>query len=199
MSIGFFTELNQAVAWRGPMASKALNQMIRDTYWGELDFLLVDLPPGTGDIHLSLVQQIPVTGAIIVSTPQKVALADVRKGAEMFLMPQINIPILGIIENMSYFTPEELPNNKYYIFGQDGAKNMAEKLNITFLGEVPLIQSIREAGDNGSPITTAENQIITNIYTEITRNSLESLVKRNKELPQTEAVKITTMAGCGTK
>ena len=196
MSIGFFADLNQAVAWRGPMASKALNQMIRDTYWGELDFLLVDLPPGTGDIHLSLVQQIPITGAVIVSTPQKVALADVRKGVEMFKMPQINVPILGLIENMAYFTPDELPNNRYYIFGKEGAKKMAEEIDIPFLGEIPLVQSIREGGDNGLPISTDSHNIIANSYKEITKNCVENLVKRNTELPPSEAVKITTMAGC---
>jgi ATP-binding protein involved in chromosome partitioning len=199
MSIGFFTELNQAVAWRGPMASKALNQMIRDTYWGKLDFLLVDLPPGTGDIHLSLVQQIPITGAIIVSTPQKVALADVRKGVEMFKMPQINVPILGLIENMAYFIPEELPNNKYYIFGKEGAKNMAEEIGIPFLGQIPLIQSIREGGDNGTPIVTQKKSLTCEIYKQITQNAVENLVKRNTELPPSEAVKITTMAGCSSK
>ncbi len=196
MSIGFFTDLNQAVAWRGPMASKALTQMIRDTFWGKLDFLLVDLPPGTGDIHLSLVQQIPITGAVIVSTPQKVALADVRKGVEMFKMPQINVPILGLIENMAYFSPEELPNNKYYIFGKEGAKNMAQEIDIPFLGEIPLVQSIREGGDTGIPIADNQDIFLAESYREITKKCVENVVKRNTELPPSEAVKITTMAGC---
>ena len=151
LSIGFFADSSQAVAWRGPMASKALQQMFTDADWGELDYLLVDLPPGTGDIHLSLVQSVPLTGSVVVSTPQEVALADARKGVAMFKMPAINVPVLGIIENMAYFTPEELPENKYYIFGKEGAKNLAANLNITFLGEIPLVQSIRESGDLGKP------------------------------------------------
>jgi len=197
LSIGFFISGNdQAVVWRGPMASKALKQMIWDAHWGELDFLLIDLPPGTGDIHLSIVQQVPVTGAIIVSTPQTVALADVRKGVAMFNMDSINVPVLGLIENMSYFTPEELPENKYYIFGKDGAKNMAEKFKLPLLGEVPLIQSIREASDVGRPAALQDNTAIADIYEKITQNMVESLVERNENLPPTEAVRITTMAGC---
>jgi ATP-binding protein involved in chromosome partitioning len=151
LSIGFFAELNQAVVWRGPMAAKALNQLFSDACWGELDYLLVDLPPGTGDIHLSLVQGVPLTGAVVVSTPQDIALADVRKGVSMFRMPNINVPVLGIVENMAYFTPEELPQNKYYIFGQGGARRLAETMEIPFLGEIPLIQGIREGGDLGRP------------------------------------------------
>ena len=145
LSIGFFTQPNQAVIWRGPMASKALNQMIFDAHWGEIDFMLLDLPPGTGDIHLSIMQAMPVTGAVVVSTPQEVALADARKGVAMFQQDAINVPVLGIIENMAYFTPDELPNNKYYIFGKEGAKHLAEDLKVPFLGEIPLVQSIREA------------------------------------------------------
>lgn len=152
LSIGFFAEANQAVAWRGPMASKALAQMINDVDWGELDFLLLDLPPGTGDIHLSLVQSIPLSGAIVVSTPQNVALADARKGVGMFKMDAINVDVMGIVENMSYFTPAELPDNKYYIFGKDGAKELAEELNVPCLGQIPLVESIREAGDVGRPV-----------------------------------------------
>ena len=144
LSLGFFTDANQAVIWRGAMASKALNQMIFDSHWGELDFLLIDLPPGTGDIHLSIVQAVPVTGAIIVSTPQNIALADAKKGVAMFQQENINVPVLGIVENMSYFTPAELPDNKYYIFGKDGAKNLSEDIGTAFLGEIPLVQSIRE-------------------------------------------------------
>ncbi len=199
LSLGFFTDSNQAVIWRGPMASKALNQMIFDAHWGELDFLLIDLPPGTGDIHLSLVQAVPITGAIIVSTPQKIALADAKKGVAMFKQESINVPVLGIIENMSYFTPPELPNNKYYIFGQDGAKNLAEDMNTVFLGEIPLIQSIRESGDVGRPAALQENSFIENVFSQITKNILTELLKRNEELPETEVVRITTMSGCAAK
>ncbi|MDO3426934.1 Mrp/NBP35 family ATP-binding protein [Chryseobacterium sp. APV1] len=199
LSIGYFSGANQAVVWRGPMASKALNQMIRDAAWGELDFLLIDLPPGTGDIHLSIIQEVPVTGAVIVSTPQHVALADVRKGIAMFQMESINIPVLGLIENMAYFTPEELPDNKYYIFGQQGAQYLADDLGIPVLGEIPLIQSIREAGDVGRPAALQEGSKIAEIYTATARKMVESLVERNKNLPPTEAVKITTMAGCSPK
>lgn len=181
------------------MASKALNQMIRDAHWGELDFLLVDLPPGTGDIHLSIIQEVPVTGAVIVSTPQHVALADVRKGIAMFTMDSINIPVLGLIENMSYFTPEELPDNKYYIFGNQGAQYLAQDLNIPILGEIPLIQSIREAGDVGRPAALQEGSKIEEVYIKTAQAMVESLVERNKHLPPTEAVKITTMAGCSPK
>ena len=196
LSIGFFTEPSQAVIWRGPMAAKALNQMIFDAHWGELDFLLIDLPPGTGDIHLSIMQAMPVTGAVVVSTPQEVALADARKGVAMFQQESINVPVLGIIENMAYFTPEELPNNKYYIFGKEGAKNLAEDLNVSFLGEVPLVQSIREAGDVGRPAALQTASPIEASFEEITRNVVQELVSRNKSLPPTEAIKITTMAGC---
>lgn len=199
LSIGYFSGANQAVVWRGPMASKALNQMIRDAYWGELDFLLVDLPPGTGDIHLSIIQEVPVTGAVIVSTPQHVALADVRKGIAMFTMESINIPVLGLIENMSYFTPEELPDNKYYIFGNQGAQYLAQDLNIPILGEIPLIQSIREAGDVGRPAALQEGSKIEEVYIKTAQAMIESLVERNTNLPPTEAVKITTMAGCSPK
>lgn len=199
LSIGYFSGANQAVVWRGPMASKALNQMIRDAHWGELDFLLIDLPPGTGDIHLSIVQEVPVTGAVIVSTPQHIALADVRKGIAMFTMDSINIPVLGLIENMAYFTPEELPDHKYYIFGNQGAQYLAEDLGIPVLGEIPLIQSIRESGDVGRPAALQDGSKIAEIYTKTTQNMIESLVERNKNLPPTEAVKITTMAGCSPK
>ncbi|SIS44064.1 ATP-binding protein involved in chromosome partitioning [Kaistella chaponensis] len=199
LSIGYFSGANQAVVWRGPMASKALNQMIRDAAWGELDFLLIDLPPGTGDIHLSIIQEVPVTGAVIVSTPQHIALADVRKGIAMFQMESINIPVLGLIENMSYFTPAELPDNKYYIFGNQGAQYLAEDLGIPVLGEIPLIQSIREAGDVGRPAVLQEGSKIQEIYIKTAQNMIESLVERNKLLPPTEAVKITTMAGCSSK
>lgn len=199
LSIGYFSGANQAVVWRGPMASKALNQMIRDAAWGELDFLLIDLPPGTGDIHLSIIQEVPVTGAVIVSTPQHVALADVKKGIGMFTMESINIPVLGLIENMAYFTPEELPENKYYIFGRQGAQYLAEDLGIPVLGEIPLVQSLRESGDIGRPAALQENSILSNIFQKTAQNMVESLVERNTNLPPTEAVKITTMAGCSPK
>ncbi|MFV8379805.1 P-loop NTPase [Flavobacterium sp. LB3R33] len=196
LSIGFFTAPSQAVIWRGPMASKALNQMIFDADWGELDFMLVDLPPGTGDIHLSIVQSLPITGVVIVSTPQAVALADAKKGVSMFMSEAINVPVLGIIENMAYFTPEEFPENKYYIFGKEGARNLAEDLEVPFLGEVPIVQSIREAGDFGRPAAMQTGSIIETVFEEITRNVVQEVVSRNENLPATEAVKITTMAGC---
>ena len=196
LSIGFFTAPSQAVIWRGPMAAKALTQMIFDADWGQLDFMLIDLPPGTGDIHLSIMQSLPITGAVVVSTPQAVALADAKKGVSMFLSDSIKIPILGIVENMAYFTPEELPNNKYYIFGQEGAKNLADDLEVPFLGEVPLVQSVREAGDYGRPAAMQDDSIIAKVFESITRNVVEQVVKRNVNLPPTEAIKITTMAGC---
>ncbi|MDI9256447.1 Mrp/NBP35 family ATP-binding protein [Flavobacterium sedimenticola] len=196
LSIGFFTAPSQAVIWRGPMAAKALNQMIFDAAWGELDFMLIDLPPGTGDIHLSIMQSLPITGAVVVSTPQAVALADAKKGVSMFQSDSINVPVLGIIENMAYFTPEELPNNKYYIFGKEGAKNLAADLNVPFLGEVPLVQSIREAGDYGRPAALQTASVIETVFEEITRNVVQETVNRNETLPPTEAIKITTMAGC---
>ncbi len=199
LSLGFFTNPNEAVIWRGPMASKALNQMIFDADWGELDFLLIDLPPGTGDIHLSIVQALPVTGAVVVSTPQNIALADAKKGVAMFQQKNIKIPVLGIIENMSYFTPAELPENKYYIFGQDGAKNLAQDIDTSFIGEVPLVQSIRESGDIGRPVALQENTVLEKAFNDITKNMLTQLLVRNKELPETEIVKITTMSGCSPK
>jgi len=196
LSIGFFTQPNQAVIWRGPMASKALNQMIFDAAWGELDFLLIDLPPGTGDIHLSIVQSLPINGAIVVSTPQNVALADAKKGIAMFQQDSIQVPVLGIVENMSYFTPQELPENKYYIFGKQGAKNLATDTKVPFLGEIPLVQSVREAGDVGRPAALQENSPIADAINLITQNMVAQLVKRNKTLPPTQVVKITTMSGC---
>lgn len=196
LSIGFFTQPNQAVIWRGPMAAKALNQMIFDAAWGNLDFLLIDLPPGTGDIHLSIVQSLPINGAVVVSTPQNVALADARKGIAMFQQENINVPVLGVVENMAYFTPEELPNNKYYLFGQEGARNLAEDKAVPFLGEVPIVQSIREAGDVGRPAALQNNTFVSQAFEEITRNTVSELMKRNDHLPPTQAVKITTMAGC---
>ena len=196
LSIGFFTKPDQAVVWRGPMAAKALNQMIFDAAWGELDFLLIDLPPGTGDIHLSIMQSLPITGAVVVSTPQTVALADAKKGVAMFQQESINVPVLGIIENMAYFTPEELPDNKYYVFGNAGAKHLAEDLKIPFLGEIPLVQSVREAGDLGRPAAMQEATPIEEAFHIITQNVVQQVVRRNTALPPTEAIKITTMAGC---
>ncbi|MAU63281.1 MAG: chromosome partitioning protein [Flavobacteriaceae bacterium] len=196
LSIGFFTKIDQAVIWRGPMASKALKQMIFDSDWGDLDFLLIDLPPGTGDIHLSILQSLPISGSIVVSTPQNVALIDARKGVSMFKQKNINVPVLGIIENMAYFIPKELPKNKYYLFGKEGAKNLSIDLNVPFLGEVPLIQSIREAGDVGSPASLQENTIVNEVFNTITKNMISELLLRNKKLPASEVVKITTMSGC---
>ncbi|WP_298352879.1 Mrp/NBP35 family ATP-binding protein [uncultured Dokdonia sp.] len=196
LSIGFFTKPDQAVIWRGPMAAKALNQMIFDAAWGELDFLLLDLPPGTGDIHLSIMQSLPITGAVVVSTPQNVALADAKKGVAMFKQESINVPVLGIVENMAYFTPDELPDNKYYIFGKEGAKNLAEDLGVRLLGEIPLVQSIREAGDVGRPAALQANTPTMEAFDNLTKNVVEETVRRNTDLPATEAIKITTMAGC---
>lgn len=196
LSLGFFIDPNDAVIWRGAMANKALNQLLFDADWGELDFMLIDLPPGTGDIHLSMVQAVPLTGAVVVSTPQAIALADAKKGVAMFAQPEINVPVFGIVENMSYFTPAELPNNKYYIFGQDGAKNLAKDLQTEFLGEIPLVQSIREAGDYGHPAALQANSPIELAFSEITKNMLTQLVKRNKDLPPTEIVRITNTSGC---
>ncbi|MCZ4317524.1 Mrp/NBP35 family ATP-binding protein [Aequorivita viscosa] len=196
LSIGFFTQPDQAVIWRGPMAAKALNQLIFDADWGQLDFMLIDLPPGTGDIHLSIMQSLPITGAVVVSTPQNVALADARKGVAMFRQENIDVPVLGIIENMAYFTPAELPENKYYIFGKEGAKHLAEDLDVPFLGEVPLVQSIRESGDVGRPAALQTATQTEEAFETITRNVVEETVRRNENLPPTEAIKITTMAGC---
>ena len=196
LSLGFFTNPNQAVIWRGPMASKALNQLIFDADWGELDFLLIDLPPGTGDVHLSIVQALPINGAVIVSTPQNIALADAKKGVAMFQQESIQVPVLGIVENMAYFTPEELPDNKYYIFGKDGAKHLAEDIDTKFLGEIPLVQSIREAGDVGHPVALQENTSLENAFATLTKEMVSELLKRNANLPPTEVVRITTMSGC---
>lgn len=196
LSIGFFTQPGQAVIWRGPMAAKALNQLIFDAHWGALDFLLIDLPPGTGDIHLSIMQALPITGALVVSTPQEVALADARKGVAMFQQENIQVPVLGIIENMAYFTPEELPDHKYYIFGKDGAKHLAEDLGVPFIGALPLVQSIREAGDVGRPAALQQTGPTATAFEALTREAVRQVVARNEALPPTEAIKITTMAGC---
>ncbi len=196
MSIGFFTKLDEAVVWRGPMASKALKQMIFDTNWGELDFLFLDLPPGTGDIHLSLVQSIPISGAVIISTPQNVALADARRGIKMFQQETINVPILGLVENMSYFISDEEPKVKHFIFGESGVKYLAKDLDINFLGEIPIFKSLREASDFGRPASLQEDSVIENKFRDISKVLVEELIKRNTELPPTKIVKITNLVGC---
>jgi ATP-binding protein involved in chromosome partitioning len=188
LSIGFFADMSQAIVWRGAMAVKALNQMLSEANWGDLDYMLVDLPPGTGDIHLSLAQAVPLSGAVIVSTPQHVALADAQKGVSMFQMDAINIPVLGIIENMAYFTPAELPENKYYIFGKDGAKHLAEKLNVAFLGQIPLVQSICEAGDAGRPAVLQENTPQALAFKEITENLIAQVAIQSQKQVSTETV-----------
>jgi ATP-binding protein involved in chromosome partitioning len=175
LSIGFFTDQDNAVVWRGPMAAKALTQMLTDSNWGTLDYLLIDLPPGTGDIHLSLVQTVPLDGVVIVSTPQEVALADARRGVNMFKMDTIKVPIVGIVENMAYFTPAELPDNKYYIFGRDGAKNLAEGMKVPFLGAIPLVQSVCEAGDSGKPAVFQENTPIAKAFEDLVNTFVNQL------------------------
>ena len=180
LSIGFFTDKENAVVWRGPMASKALLQMFNDAHWGELDFLLIDLPPGTGDIHLSLIQSIPLDGVVIVSTPQEVALADARRGVNMFKMDNVKVPIIGLVENMSWFTPEELPDNKYYIFGRDGAKNLSEGLGVPFLGQIPIVQSLRESGDIGKPAVLQEESLISGVFDELVENFTQQIEATHK-------------------
>jgi ATP-binding protein involved in chromosome partitioning len=189
LSIGFLTPPDSAVVWRGPMASSALKQFIGEAEWGELDYLLIDLPPGTSDIHLTLVQTVPVTGAIIVTTPQKVALADATKGLNMFKQPSINVPILGIIENMAYFTPEELPDNKYFIFGKGGGKNLSEKFNVPLLGQIPLVQSIRESGDSGFPAVMKEGLTAT-AFINLAEGVAREIAIRNATRSQTKKVEI---------
>lgn len=198
VSIGFFAPGSQAVVWRGPMATKALNQIVKDSHWGELDYLLIDLPPGTGDVHLSLVQAVPVTGAVIVSTPQNIALADAKKGVGMFQLDTIQVPVLGIVENMAYFTPEELPENKYYIFGKDGAKNLADDLNLPLLAEIPLVKGIRESADIGRPVVLQEDSVSASAFIELADNVVEQIKFRNENISPTQAVKIKNMDGCST-
>ena len=199
LSIGFFAQAQQAVVWRGPMASKALNQLIWDADWGNLDYLLIDLPPGTGDIHLSLVQSLPVTGAVVVTTPQAIALADARKGVNMFQLDSINVPVLGVVENMAYFTPKELPENKYYIFGKEGARVLAEQMNIDLLGEIPLVQSVREAADIGRPAVLQGSTKVANALSDLAKKVIQNIDKRNNDLEKTKAVELTNKAGCSTK
>jgi len=189
ISIGFLTPPDSAVVWRGPMASAALKQFFSDADWGDLDYLLIDLPPGTSDIHLTMVQTVPVTGAVIVTTPQKVAFADANKAMAMFRQPQINVPILGVVENMAYFTPEELPNNKYYIFGQGGGKNLSEKYNVPLLGQVPLVQGIRESGDSGLPAVLKEG-ITGNAFKELAEALARQIAIRNANFTQTQRVEL---------
>lgn len=189
ISIGFLTPAENAVVWRGPMASSALKQFIADTEWGELDYLLIDLPPGTSDIHLTLVQTVPVTGAVIVTTPQKVALADAQKGLNMFQQPQINVPVLGVIENMAYFTPEELPDSKYFIFGKEGGKNLAEKFNVPFIGDIPLVQGIREGGDMGYPAIMREG-VVADAFASVAERTAQQVAIRNAEQAETKKVEI---------
>ena len=185
LSIGFFADTSQAIVWRGPMASKALNQMFSDAHWGDLDYLIIDLPPGTGDIHLSLVQGIPLTGAIVVSTPQNVALADAQKAIAMFKLPSVNVPVLGVVENMSYFCPPDMPDRKYYVFGQDGAKNLASNMGVPLLGEIPIVQSIREAGDAGRPAVLQNDTTQARAFMEMTENAAREIAIRNASLATT--------------
>jgi ATP-binding protein involved in chromosome partitioning len=189
ISIGFLTPPDSAVVWRGPMASAALKQFFSDADWGELDYLLIDLPPGTSDIHLTLVQTVPVTGAVIVTTPQKVALADANKGMAMFRQQQINVPILGVVENMAYFTPEELPDNKYYIFGKGGGQNLADKYNVPLLGQVPLVQSVRESGDSGLPAVLKEG-ITADVFKDLAKTLARQIAIRNANFTQTQRVEL---------
>jgi len=190
LSIGFFINPDDALVWRGPMATNALKQLLLQSNWGELDYLLVDLPPGTSDVHLTLVQEVSVTGAIIVSTPQEVALADAIKGISMFLGDKINVPVLGLVENMSWFTPEELPDNKYYIFGKDGCKKLAEKKNIPLLGQIPIVQSICEGGDAGKPSVLDEDSIVGKAFLKMADQVADQVAKRNATLDPTKKVEI---------
>ncbi len=191
LSIGFLVDPGRAIPWRGPMASKALRQLFSDAEWGELDYMFIDLPPGTGDIHLTLVSAVPLTGAVIVSTPQHVALADAQKGINMFQLPAVNVPVLGVVENMAYFTPAELPENKYYIFGKDGCKQLAETMNVPFLGQIPLVQSIREGGDSGHPAVLEENTPTALAFMEIADQVARRVSIRNATVEPTKKVEAT--------
>ena len=191
LSIGFFVNKNDAVLWRGAMASNALKQLIGDANWGELDYFLIDLPPGTSDIHLTMVQTLAITGAVVVSTPQEVALADARKGISMFTGDKVNVPVLGLIENMAWFTPAELPENKYYIFGKEGCKRLAEELNVPLLGQIPIVQSICEGGDQGKPIALNPDSITGKAFQELAENVVKQIDYRNEHLAPTERVIVT--------
>jgi ATP-binding protein involved in chromosome partitioning len=191
MSIGLLVDEKNAVVWRGPMASSAIRQFVTDVYWGDLDYLVVDMPPGTGDIHLTLVQTVPVTGVVIVTTPQDVALADAKKGIAMFGQAQVNVPIIGLVENMSYFTPAELPENKYYIFGKEGGKRLADEYEIPFLGQIPLVQSIREGGDQGLPVMMSNDSITKKAFEEFTSIVVRSIAMRNANIGATKISEVT--------
>ena len=182
ISIGLLVDEKSAVVWRGPMASSAIRQFVTDVYWDELDYLIVDMPPGTGDIHLTLMQTVQVTGAVIVTTPQDVALADAKKGIAMFGQAQLNVPVLGLVENMSYFTPKELPENKYYIFGKDGGKRLADEYDLPFLGQIPLVQSIREGGDQGVPVMMGDDDITKKAFQEFASTVVRSVAMRNANM-----------------
>ena len=190
MSIGLLVDEKQAVVWRGPMVSSAIRQFVTDVDWGELDYLIIDMPPGTGDIHLTIVQTVPVTGVIVVTTPQLVALADAKKGIAMFGQAQLKVPVIGLVENMSYFTPAELPENKYYIFGKGGGKNLAEEYDLPFLGEIPLVQSIREGGDIGIPIMVSDDEISKQAFLDFAANATRGIAMRNAEMPATEVSEV---------
>lgn len=191
LSIGFFVNKNDAVVWRGAMAGNALKQLIADANWGDLDYFLIDFPPGTSDIHLTLVQTLAITGAVVVSTPQEVALADARKGINMFTNDKVNVPILGLVENMAWFTPAELPENKYYIFGKEGAKNLAEDMNVPLLGQIPIVQSICEGGDKGVPVALNENTITGMAFAHLADNFIASVDKRNSQFAPTKKVEVS--------
>lgn len=190
MSIGLLVDEKQAVVWRGPMVSSAIRQFVSDVDWGELDYLIIDMPPGTGDIHLTIVQTVPVTGVIVVTTPQLVALADAKKGIAMFNQAQIKVPVIGLVENMSYFTPAELPENKYYIFGKNGGKNLAEEFDIPFLGQIPIVQSIREGGDAGTPVMAGEDEITKQAFIEFAGNAARGIAMRNANVAPTQVQEI---------
>jgi len=190
MSIGLLVDEKQAVVWRGPMVSSAIRQFVSDVDWGELDYLIIDMPPGTGDIHLTIVQTVPVTGVIVVTTPQLVALADAKKGIAMFSQGGLKVPVIGLVENMSYFTPQELPDNKYYIFGKEGGKELASEFDIPFLGEIPLVQSIREGGDAGVPVMMSDDEISKNAFIKFSDNAIRGIAMRNAQLPATEVSEV---------
>ena len=190
MSIGLLIDEKQAVVWRGPMVSSAIRQFVSEVDWGELDYLVIDMPPGTGDIHLTIVQTVPVTGVIVVTTPQTVALADAKKGIAMFGQAQLKVPVIGLVENMSYFTPAELPDNKYYIFGKDGGKNLAEEFDIPFLGQIPIVESIREGGDIGVPAMVGDDNITRKAFMDFTANAVRGIAMRNANMEPTEIQEI---------